>query len=51
MGAIVLYFFLVVIRRDEPGLPLALLILAPVICLAAGVAWWLLRLLGLWEIK
>jgi hypothetical protein len=51
MGAIAVYFILVLIRRDEPGIPLALLILAPIICLTAGVAWWLLRLLGLWEIR
>lgn len=51
MGAIAVYLFLVLIRHDDPGILLALLILAPIICLTAGAAWWLLRLLGLWQIK
>lgn len=38
------------IGRDKPGLPLALLLLAPVSCIAAGIIWWIMRLLGFWEI-
>ncbi len=30
---------------------MAILIFAPVICIAAGILWWLMRLLGFWEIK
>jgi hypothetical protein len=46
VGAMIIYLLLVVTRRDEPGMPLALVILTPVICIAAGIAWWILRLLG-----
>ena len=47
MTAMIVYAFLVALRRDE-GLAFGLLILLPVICITAGVAWWLLRLMGFW---
>jgi Na+/melibiose symporter-like transporter len=47
--AMVIYLVLFFTRMDRPGLPLALAILLPVICVAAGVIWWVMRLLGFWE--
>lgn len=44
------YLVLVLSRRDE-GILMGLLITLPIICIAAGVAWWLLRLLGLWVVR
>ncbi len=37
--------------NDKSGLPLAMLFLAPASCIAAGAIWWIIRLLGFWEIK
>ena len=51
MPAMGVYLILTLTRRDEPGLPLGLLILAPIICIAAGVLWWVLQLLGLWRVN
>lgn len=50
MLSMIAYIILVVIGRDEPGLPLGLLMLLPIICITAGIIWWMLRLLGLWEV-
>jgi hypothetical protein len=44
--AMVGYRLLVMTGNDKPGLPLALLILLPTSCIAAGVTWWIIRLLG-----
>jgi hypothetical protein len=49
--AMIGYRILGMTGNDKPGLPLALLILAPVSCIAAGVIWWVIRLLGFWEIR
>lgn len=49
IGAMLLYRFLGLTGSDEAGLPLGLLLLAPIICVAAGSIWWLLRLLGLFR--
>lgn len=49
MVAVLVYILLVILRHEERGLPVALLFLMPIVCVAAGVLWWLLRLLGLWE--
>lgn len=35
----------------EAGLPVRILLFFPIICVAAGVAWRLLRLLGLWVVR
>jgi hypothetical protein len=51
MIAMITYLLLVLTGRDDEGMPMGLLILLPVTCVAAGLAWWLLRLLGLWTIK
>ena len=50
MTAMIFYAFLAAVRRDE-GLVFGLLILLPISCITAGVAWWILRLLGFWFIK
>jgi hypothetical protein len=49
--AMVGYRLLVMTGNDKPGLPVALLILLPTSCIAAGVIWWIIRLLGFWEIR
>jgi hypothetical protein len=49
MGAVVIYLILILIERDR-SIFFGLLVLLPVTCLTAGVAWWLLRLLGLWTV-
>jgi hypothetical protein len=49
--AMVGYRLLAMTGNDKPGLPLALLILLPTSCLAAGIIWWIIRSLGFWEIK
>ncbi len=47
--AMLAYLFLRVTSSDEAGMPMGLLILSPVICLTAGVIWWVLRLIGFWR--
>jgi hypothetical protein len=42
------YLFLRATGSDEEGAPMGLLIVMPFICLAAGIAWWIGRLLGLY---
>ncbi|NJN97313.1 MAG: hypothetical protein HC875_26135 [Anaerolineales bacterium] len=37
--------------NNKPDLLLAVLFLAPTSCIAAGVIWWIVRLLGFWEVK
>ena len=49
--AMIGYRILGMTGNDKPGLPLALRILAPVSCIAAGVIWWVIRLLRFWEIR
>lgn len=49
MFSLGVYLVLFATRRDEPGMPLALLILFPFICITAGALWWLLRWVGLWR--
>lgn len=44
--ALVGYLFLQATNSHERGLPVALLFLFPIICITAGIAWWILRLLG-----
>jgi hypothetical protein len=49
MGAVLIYLILILIERDRSIL-FGLLLLLPIICLTAGAAWWLLRLVGLWPV-
>jgi hypothetical protein len=51
IGAMVAYRILGITGSDRPGAPLAVLILTPIICVAAGIVWWIMRLLGYWEIN
>lgn len=37
--------------NNKADLLLAVLFLAPTSCIAAGVIWWIMRLLGFWEVK
>jgi hypothetical protein len=48
MGA---YWFLDQTGSTQDGLPMGILLFAPVICLAAGAVWWVLRSLGLLELR
>lgn len=50
MVVMVIYLILVLSQRDE-GILMGLLITIPIICITAGVAWWLLRILGLWVVR
>ena len=47
--AICLFLVLEVTRREEEGMPVALLFMFPFTCIKAGVIWWILRLIGFWE--
>jgi hypothetical protein len=51
IGAMVTYRILGITGSDRPGAPLAILILTPIVCVAAGLVWWVMRLLGFWEIQ
>ncbi|MCK6627619.1 MAG: hypothetical protein L6R45_20865 [Anaerolineae bacterium] len=51
IGVMVVFRILGITGSNKPGAPMAILIFAPVICIAAGILWWLMRLLGFWEIK
>lgn len=51
IGTMIAYRILGLTGSDKPGAPLAILILTPVICVAAGIVWWVIRLLGFWEIN
>lgn len=49
--AMLIFLFLDLTETAEGGLPLGVLLFFPIICIVAGMAWWLLRLLGLWVIR
>ncbi len=46
--AMLTYLFFDAVQKEEVGLPYGLLYLLPFICLAAGIIWWVMRLLGVW---
>ena len=50
MGAVIWYLFLFITENDRGGLPLGCMIIMPVIYAAAGLIWWILRLIGLWPL-
>ena len=50
-GLIAAYMILVLIGQEEHGRPLGILLFAPAIFVTAGVLWWIMRLLGLWEVN
>lgn len=47
--ATTVYFFWVILQREQEGIWVFLLFATPLVCVAAGVLWWILRLLNLWE--
>ena len=49
--AVIAYMILVLIGQEEHGRPLGILLFAPAIFVTAGVLWWIMRLLGLWEVN
>ena len=49
--AVAAYMVLVLVGQEEHGRPLGILLFAPAIFVTAGVVWWVLRLLGVWEIN
>jgi hypothetical protein len=49
--ALLVYRFLEITAGNEEGLPFGLLLLLPFVCITAGVIWWIMRLLGFWEIR
>jgi len=49
MFSLGIYLLLFFTKSDKPGMPLGLLILLPVVCVAAGALWWFLRWLGFWK--
>lgn len=51
IAAMLGFLFLWITDSTEHGLPIGLLYLFPVIYITIGIAWWLLRLLGLWPLK
>lgn len=46
--AMLVYLFLDAMGRSETGKAAALFYALPFACVAAGLIWWLLRLLGVW---
>jgi len=49
--ALVVYRWLDAAGMSRSGLPMGLLLFMPVICVGAGIIWWVLRLLGRLEIR
>lgn len=45
------YRLLGITGDDEEGLPYGLLFLMPFVCIMAGMIWWIIRWLGLWQIR
>ncbi|MCQ3972360.1 MAG: hypothetical protein DPW09_02810 [Anaerolineae bacterium] len=43
------YLFLRATGSDETGVLIGILITLPFTCFAAGVIWWIMRLLGFWR--
>lgn len=47
--ALIAYRLLGTIGKDESGPLMGLLIVLPGVCAAAGIVWWIVRLLGFWD--
>lgn len=47
--ALLAYRLLTAIGQDESGPLMGLLIVLPGVCAAAGIVWWIARLLGFWD--
>ena len=48
--ALLIYLVMVLTEMDKTGPPLVVLFALPVLCVLAGVLWWVMRLLGFWEV-
>ena len=49
--AVAAYMILVLVGQEEHGRPLGLLLFAPATLVMAGALWWIMRLLGLWQVN
>lgn len=49
--AVAFYMGLVLVGQEEHGRPLGILLFFPAAFVTAGVLWWIMRLLGLWEVN
>ena len=41
------YQYLIIMMGDKPSAPFGLLLSLPFMCIALGIVWWVMRLLGL----
>ena len=47
----IIYLVLVLVGQEEYGKTLGILLFFPVVFVTAGILWWILRLLGLWQVN